>query len=125
MIGVSKAVTSRIGKREDWERLIAEAEGSSETVQDFCHRHGIAVHNFYQWRSRLRAEVRGRTDKQDKQDKHPLFVPVHVSAGTKMTLVDVGIGSRFMVQVGGGVKLEFPSGCTGDELRLVMEVLSC
>ena len=109
----------RIRKREEWEELIKEANGSSESVQEFCRRHDIAVQNFYQWRGQFRAEAKAR------KDKSPLFVPVHVRAEVETMVPHEKIDSHFMVYGNGGVKMEFPSGCSSAELRLVMEVLTC
>ena len=119
MSKATKQPNWRIRKREEWQRLIEEAEGSGESVQDFCRRHDIAVHNFYQWRGQFRAEGK------DRKDKSPLFVPVHVRTEVETMVPHEKIGSHFMVHGNGGVKMEFPSGCSSAELRLVMQVLSC
>lgn len=45
--------------RKDWEKLIAEQEGSGLGVPQFCREHGVCAPSFYQWRKRLRVDDRG------------------------------------------------------------------
>lgn len=48
--GVSKT------KRAYWSKLISEHRAGSESVRQFCRRHGIGEHSFYWWRRRLAAD---------------------------------------------------------------------
>lgn len=116
-MSASDQIRQPIRKREEWIWLIEEASRSGKTVREFCAAYDIAEHSFYGWRRRLRGEEDTR--------REALFVPVRVKAEAKMLSPPSQINARFFVQGAGGLQLEFPSGCTEAELRLVARVLSC
>lgn len=114
---VGKRMRRPARKREEWILLVKEASINGESVQEFCARRGITEHSFYKWRLRLRAEGSAL--------KEALFVPVRVRAEAEMLSPPSQIRSQFFMHGAGGVRIEFPSGCTAEELTLVAGVLSC
>lgn len=42
-------------KNDDWQERIAEQERSGMSVKKFCNEQGLAEHQFYYWRKRLRS----------------------------------------------------------------------
>ena len=46
----------RRSRREEWVELLALKNESDKTIKAFCEEFGVAVHQFYYWRKRLREE---------------------------------------------------------------------
>jgi hypothetical protein len=44
-------------KRELWRQRIAQQESSGQSIRAFCHGRGLAEHDFYGWRQRLRKQT--------------------------------------------------------------------
>lgn len=50
------ARVSDAGVRDWWRRLIEGVDGQSDSVADYCRRHGVSTASFYRWRRRLLAD---------------------------------------------------------------------
>jgi len=111
----AKGVRRSSRKRSELVVLVKEAFLSGERVREFCARHGVSEHSFYKWRRFL--EIK------EGAGQKGLFVPVRVTAETEIP--PSPITARFFVQGAGGLRLEFPEGCTAAELALVAGILSC
>ena len=46
----------RRSTRQEWVELLALREESEKSLKAFCEEFGVAVHQFYYWRKRLREE---------------------------------------------------------------------
>lgn len=44
-------------RASEWAQIIAECNASGQTRSDWCSEHGINIHAFYYWQSRLRTET--------------------------------------------------------------------
>lgn len=120
--------------RPEWSVLVEESRKSGMPVRKFCAARGISVCALYKWRSRLgckdQSQQLGVSAASGKITKiNSAFVPVKILpdefSRSKVPEPLSRIKSCFILQSAGGVKIEFPSGCTGAELRLVSDVLSC
>mgnify|MGYP007080334078 CR=1 FL=1 len=109
----------------EWGVLIVEADRSKMSARAFCTKHDISAAGLYKWRSRLK--------------KKAAFVPVQVRSELGDTRINPGsqpaflppfphpplqITSPLIIHSSSGLKIEFPSGCLGSELRLVAEVFN-
>jgi hypothetical protein len=97
---------------EEWEGLILEASGSGLSVAAFCALHDVSVHSFYEWRRRLSGSRRSR--------QQGAFIPVVCEEAQGG---EVRIASFFCVRRADGMSVEFPSGASSLELKLVISCL--
>ena len=63
---------SRSRPRTFWRDLIAGGPEPSQTVADYCRRHGVSTASFFAWRKRLRDEPAA------PPAPGPAFVPIRV-----------------------------------------------
>ena len=139
--------------REEWAALVEQSERSALSLRDFCAKHDIYESGIYKWRRRLGFKVVTSKSpesvvKPDFPANKPSFVAVRIknsedkshssetiaafqpNAVLSKALVspqendDGKITSQFILH-GGGMKLEFPSGCAISDLKLLVQVLSC
>jgi transposase-like protein len=137
----------RYMSREKWAVLVGEAARCSESVQKFCAKRDINENCFYKWRRKLKKECgAGKNAKfapvrYGGIAKESAFVPVKIlaaadlpkplpaspalTATASVSQSILQISSRFILHGKNGVRIEFPCGCTGSELKLVAEVLAC
>ena len=47
------------GKREQWQKLIAEAARSGTSIREFCRQRRVTEAQFYAWRARLNGKAHG------------------------------------------------------------------
>jgi hypothetical protein len=67
-------VSRRYLKAEQWRKLIAEQAGGTESVIDFCRRHGLTPKSFYRRRKALR--------EADQQGAMVVVAPPALPAGS-------------------------------------------
>ena len=133
-------------RHAEWVGLAIESRKSGIPVRKFCIERGISAAALYKWRSRLTKDP-GLSASNPRaisaiDADNRTFVPVKIMAIAEKSPVILSpeslntsrivapeplprIISHFILQSAGGVKLEFPGGCAGAELRLVLEALSC
>ena len=118
--------------RAEWAALVDESYNSDLPARKFCNERGISPAMLYKWRERLKAKEPDHKTLVSSGCyriiiESPAFVPVKIASeelpAGKMSECQARISSRFILQSSSGVKIEFPSGCTAQELRLVLEVL--
>lgn len=80
--------------RARWMALIAEQQGSGDSVAEFCARRGLAKPTFYEWRRRLQPAPRRRSGSA--------FVAVHVRRPVTAT----GSGVEVVLREGRRLRLE-------------------
>ena len=93
-------------KREDWAKLIAEQEGSGQTIRAYCKDHGVADHAFYYWRKRLQKSDPG----QSKPVQFALLETVASAPALELLLVS-------------GEQLRIWNGVDEVTFRLVLDVV--
>jgi transposase-like protein len=137
--GTDKAKRRVSLKRSQWEALVAEADNSGESARAFCLRRGITQHSFYKWRLRFQKEALAVKKAPRNSNGSSAFAVIKTRNNDKMASPKVAsiflpkkeaaaptkIISPFILRGTKGLRLEFTSGCTTSELKLVAEVLSC
>lgn len=90
---------------QQWTKIIEEQEHSGFDAREFCKSHAIGLASFYQWRRRLRNEVK---EPQGCVDKAEPFIEVgqigaaamtsETGTGPLMVTLDFGEGLKVTVQ---------------------------
>jgi transposase-like protein len=99
-------------KESRWRALVAEQEGSGQTVREFAAARGIKWRTLYRWRSRLQCDGDG-------------FVSVAVVGDASAADTASPVRAAFELRIDTGVTLRVPSGFDEGELRRLLQVLRC
>jgi hypothetical protein len=95
-------------RQEDWEQLISEHKQSGLTVKAFCQKHGVGEALFYSWRKRVSVK--------DQPARFALVATNGVVPGAPVL-------QPLQLVLGGGERLEIPSGTDEATLRTVLGLL--
>lgn len=91
------------GKREQWQKLIAEAARSGTSIREFCRQRKVTEPQFYAWRARLNGKVHGTARRRALATaKRATFAlvsdaPGELNAGIELLLAD---GRRVRIRRG-------------------------
>ena len=72
-------MTRRYLKAEEWRQLIAEQAAGTESVVDFCQRHGLTPKSFYRRRKTLR-------DADEHQSMVAVAPPLSLASTSQMAV---------------------------------------
>ena len=145
MVELKNPARHRRRSREEWSGLVLELNRSLVPVRKFCAERGISTGALYKWRHRLQiprdfGNESAPVVKRDNTVEVAAFIPLEILDADKTFIPNQSselpstpltsaprplITSRFIIHGSGCIKIEFPCGCTGSELRLVSDVLSC
>ena len=137
--GADKVKRRRSLKCSQWAVLVSEAAKSSESTRAFCLRRDITEHSFYKWRLHFQKEAMVVKEIPHQSNRSSAFAVIKTSGSEKVassraapifapkkaSTVSSKIISPFILRGTNGLRLEFTSGCTALELKLVAEALSC
>ena len=82
------------GKREQWQKLIAEAARSGTSIREFCRQRRVTEAQFYAWRARLNGKAHGAARRRAlRAGKAATFAlvsdaPGALEAGIELVLTD-------------------------------------
>ncbi len=111
-----------------WRQAVRRWERSSETVRDFCLRHGLCESSFYFWKRELRqrdAQRRAGRGGPSSRRQAPTFVPVQVEAagGATAAAADDAADVAVEVLLGDGRVVRVRPGFDAATLRQVLALL--
>ena len=90
-------------RRVKWQKLIAEAARSGNSMREFCRLHGVPESQFYAWRARLNGKLHGAARRRAiATAKGTTFAlvsdaPGELDAGIELVLAD---GRRMRIRRG-------------------------
>ncbi len=109
--------SAKVGARERWRRLMAEAARSGMSTRAFCRQRGVAEAQFYTWRARLNGKAQGAARRR----------ALRAAQGQTFALVSEGaapLGNAGVELVlGDGRRLRIAAGVDEATLRTVLAVL--
>ena len=104
---MAESSEEKVAKNGEWRERIAEQERSGISVKGFCKERGIAEHQFYYWRKRLR-----------NQQQPMRFALVDRGAPRQ----EPGTGRSLELVLANGERLRIGTGVDTKTLRTVLEL---
>ena len=110
-------------------RTLKKWRASGQSAREYAERNGLSQTTLYRWRQEYERTPESASSRKGRGTSEKVSLPrlpkerfVEVEVRREEPESPVG-GSRFVVEVVGGRRVEVPRGFDGDELRRLLEIV--